>query len=348
MTITRLVVLLLMMLSPASAGATNSRAELEQVLEDIMNWLPGEYSTLPQIYLERTYGTPPDGEHDTRYRIFAKVDVPHIGSDVIYGQTHEGGPDGRIVPGSQVLYIATINEELMAVNIQVRRVKDFESYEFAHLDPEKQRTMELDPDFGGNCDFRWQRHGTQLVGRLAESSSKDRDGVCTLTSRISGLTMTWQSEWMLNPWELWVYDNGYKGTAVDESQLFQGRHDRTYTRYSKVRPFTCNVTTDGEEGTEAVKIVTLHDRGGEFELIPAEDGTQPRRLALLRSVWVNGSGGMSEHLRLFLYGGDVGSIIGETTADPLATSIDLAFDGGLASCAAAQPPIEAPAPTELP
>jgi len=44
--------------------------------------------------------------------------------------------------------------------------------------------------------------------------------------------MTWDAEWVLNPDELWIYDNGY----LDGTRLFQGRADRTHIRLTKIRP----------------------------------------------------------------------------------------------------------------
>ena len=43
----------------APAVATNSKPELAKVLEDLLAWLPGEYTSIPQVYLERALGAPP-------------------------------------------------------------------------------------------------------------------------------------------------------------------------------------------------------------------------------------------------------------------------------------------------
>lgn len=327
-------IFVLIALWPTFGHATNSREELEQVLEDLLAWLPGEYTSQPQLYLERNYGLPPDGEHKERYRLFARVDVPHIGKNVFYAQSHEAGPDNPIIPGTQVLYIATIDEERMAVNVITRRVKDFESYEYAHLDPEKLSTIEIDPDFGGHCDFRWQRHGTQIVGRLTESGSADRNGICTLTSRISGLTMTWNGEWMLNPWELWVYDNGYMGDTMDQEKLFQGRHDRTYRRLYKMRRFTCIVNSSTQNGrAKTSEIVSLHDRGSDYQFKNGEPTAIPLVMTLLRGLWPKDEGlGVAERMRLYVHEEGMEEPLAESWAEPLATSIDLKFEGGDASC----------------
>jgi hypothetical protein len=129
-----------------------------------------------------------------------------------------------------VLYIVSIDEDHMAVNISGRRIANPADYAFAHEDPEKLRTIALDPDYGGNCDFRWRLHGKQIVGRLAQPDEAAIDGTCTMTSKKSGMQMTWDAEWVLNEEELWIYDNGY----LEDGQLFLGREDRTHIRLTRV------------------------------------------------------------------------------------------------------------------
>lgn len=218
-----------MMLLP-SAHATNSRPELESVMAMVIKWLPGEFSSRPQLELERQYGAPPDGEHYDWYRIFAQIDAPHIGEHVIYGQLHIGDKSQPIVPGTQVLYIVSIDEERMAVSVSGRRIANPEQFAFAHQHPELWETMAIDPDYGGNCDFRWRLHGNQIVGRLAQKGEAAIDGNCSMTSKKSGINMTWDAEWVLNDGELWIYDNGY----LDDGVLFQGREDRTHIRLTRV------------------------------------------------------------------------------------------------------------------
>lgn len=218
-----------MMLLP-SAHATNSRPELESVMAMLIQWLPGEFSSRPQLELERQYGAPPDGEHYDWYRIFAQIDAPHIGEHVIYGQLHIGDKSQPIVPGTQVLYIVSIDEEHMAVSVSGRRIANPEQFAFAHQHPELWETMAIDPDYGGNCDFRWRLHGNQIVGRLAQKGEAAIDGNCSMTSKKSGINMTWDAEWVLNDGELWIYDNGY----LDDGVLFQGREDRTHIRLTRV------------------------------------------------------------------------------------------------------------------
>ena len=116
-------------LATMPAMATDSAAELDQVKQKLLQWLPGDYSTRPQLALERALGTPPSGEHEDWYRIFAPINAPQVGEHVIYGQLHSGGRDGPIIPGTQVLYIVSIDEEHRAVNVSGRRVLNPQQYD---------------------------------------------------------------------------------------------------------------------------------------------------------------------------------------------------------------------------
>ena len=119
----------------APAFATNSKPELAKVLEDLMAWLPGEYTSIPQVYLERALGAPPDGEHEIYHRVFAEIEAPHLGEHVIYTQIRLDGDDGTIFPGQQQVFLISIDEEKRTVAISGRRIKDPENYVDAHLHP---------------------------------------------------------------------------------------------------------------------------------------------------------------------------------------------------------------------
>ena len=152
-----------------------------------------------------------------QYRVFVSVKVPHIAENVIYGEVHTGGKNGPIIKGQQVLYIISIDETHQAVNVSGRRIKDGADYEQVWLHPEKLKTIALDSNYGGNCDFRFRRYGRELRGWLANVGQGGT--TCTMVSKTSGQTMTWDADWAITPDEIWVFDNGYlKDPAHPERQ----------------------------------------------------------------------------------------------------------------------------------
>ncbi|MDX2223757.1 MAG: CpcT/CpeT family chromophore lyase [Rhodospirillaceae bacterium] len=278
----------------APAQATNSKMELAAVLRDLMAWMPGSYSSAPQVFFENEVGPPPDGVHENFHRVFAKIDAPHLGEHVMYTQIRIEGDEGTLYSGQQVLFIISIDEKHQAVNVAGRRIKDPENYVDAHLHPEMWSTIAPDPDYGGNCDFRWRRSGAQLKGVL-------NDGTCTMVSKRSGTQLTWDAEWILTPGELWIYDNGY----LADGSLFQGRADKTHLRMYKSRDFECFASYRPAKGDPVVNNgFVMHDRGDVHTLV-VKGLKQPVHLHLMRSMWPSDSGrNYADLLRLELYQGE--------------------------------------------
>ncbi len=303
------------MLCTAQAQATNTLPELEWVKSEIERLLPGSFDSYPQIYVERMLGAPPDGEHDHWCRVFAPVDVPHLGDNVFYAQVHTGGCSGPVIPGQQVLHFLTIDEENMVVELNGRRIANQAEFEDAHLRPEVWPDLEIDERYGGNCDFRWRLAGDQVRGILME------DGSCTHTSRISGDTYTWKAEWLLGEDALWVFDNGY----TEAGDLFVGREDRTHLRLYRTRDFTCSVG----DGADERHTLEVHDRG-QAEPLPV--GPEGAQLRILRGPLPNSRGtAMAEVTRLSLLDAD-GGVIAETRVTGAPSHVVLDYPGFSARC----------------
>ena len=110
-------------------GYDQGRQELEWVMERLIEWLPGAWDSFPQVWYERNVREPSQGEeHDYWHRTFVRIDAPQVGEVVFYGQINVGGRDGPMMPGSQVLYHAVIDERLGAVNIFGQGPLDPNSY----------------------------------------------------------------------------------------------------------------------------------------------------------------------------------------------------------------------------
>jgi len=278
--------------------------------------------------LESELGEPPPGLHDDWYRSFATIDAPHIGETVMYTQIRLGGKDGPLFPGQQVLFIITIDEEHQAVNVSGRRLLNMEDFEDLHLKPELWDDVQIDPDMGGNCDFRWRRHGKQIVGVL-------NDGECTMVSKNTGQQMTWDAEWVLNEEELWIHDNGY----YEDGSMIAGRPDKTHLRLYKVREHECFIALTTDQGEpQVINGFTMHDRGDQFAFM-TED-TEPRAMYLdfMRSLWPSRSGrNFVDLARLTLYEGEPDDdeediVVGNAWAEPASDRVGFGGVMGSARC----------------
>ena len=296
-----------------------------------MAWWPGEYDTFPQVELERLFGEPPDGGHDRQYRVFARVAVPQFGENVIYGEVRAGGRDGPLIKGQQVLYIMTIDEAHHVVNVSGRRIKDGAQHERAYLFPDKLKTLELDPAYGGNCDFRFQRYGAQVRGWLANRDADADSRSCTMISKNSGQTMTWEADWAITPDEIWIFDNGYIHDSTHPEKLgrlFAGREDRTYERLYKARTFSCNMSTRSNGDRSFASIL---DRGGEIHLSATSGAALTARL-LRMPVLIGTPAALVDSLTLATFSEKSPSPITLARLPGNAEAIELKYDSGKIVC----------------
>lgn len=296
--------------------------ELKQVLRDVITWVPGAYDSAPQIAFEQANGLPPDGEHDRQYRVFAKIDAPHLGEYVFYSQIRAGGKEGPII--QQVVFLTEVDEENNGVTFNGRRITDPENFIDAHEHPEMWATIGPDPRFGGTCNFYWRRHNGQLKGTL-------NDGTCTMMSR-DNQQMTWHTEWVLGPSELWVYDNGY----YDDGSLVTGRSDKTHLRLYKAREFECTATESGDN-SQSNTTYTVHDRGGLARLPYENADGSPLFLELMRGPTNNSDGRIREITSLLLYDQDpldtdLPTRVASASAEGSPGLISLQYDDRQVSC----------------
>jgi hypothetical protein len=279
--------------TPLSAGPKydHDRKELESILEDLMAWLPGEWSSAPQLHYERTVRMPAEGEHEPWYRTFARIDAPQIGPYVLYGQINIGGRDGPLYQRSQLLYKLSIDEQRGVVVVRGQTPADMDQYVNLQDRPELWSQVRMRDEADIKCDFIWRRDGEQIVGVLdgpTDERRKGGPGTCTYVSN-SGKNFFADAEWTLTPQTLWLYD-----INLMDGQQFIGRKDRTHTKLYRAHPFSCTVQDAG--GT---KNVAAHDRGATGE-VTSNDGSE-LVWTLLRARYPARDGfGLDEELRLSL------------------------------------------------
>jgi hypothetical protein len=324
-----LAALLFTLLAPAAApaqagpGYDPSRQELEAVLDDLKAWLPGGWDSFPQIWHERTVRAPVGGEHEHWYRTFALIDAPQVGAVVFYGQINLGGRDGPMMPRSQILYTAVIDEQRGVVNVNGQVLADTEKYEDLHRHPELWKQVRQKDPSVIKCDFIWRRSGAQIVGVLDGKNDERRKagpGTCSYVTDVGHQQFFADAEWVLSPDELWLYD-----TNRIEGLLFNGREDRTHVRLYRARSYACKLSDRAGERT-----VNAYDRGHRSELVGKSGKFD---VMLLRALYPDAAGkGMHDRLRLLLTEPGSTRIVASADAAPRAPHIEMQRDGLGASC----------------
>jgi hypothetical protein len=301
-----------------------SRPELESVLEDLAAWVPGEWSSFPQIHLERTVRMPAEGEHEHWYRTFARINAPQIGTHVFYGQINVGGRDGPLLGRSQVLYVAQIDESRQAVVIRGQPIETPEVFVNLQDRPQLWPKVRLRDPSAIKCDFLWRRSGRQLVGVLDGSTQERRKygaGTCNYPTGAGDVEFVANSEWVLSSDELWVFD-----VNMIAGQRFIGRRDLTHTRLYRASPYSCTVTD-----ASGTRTLAAHDRGFTASVARASGATH--QLLLLRA-WrpaVDGPG-LDDDLRLSLVDSPGTDSIVEARAPPRAAILELRGDDVSVTC----------------
>ena len=299
-------------------------AQLEAVLADLVAWLPGEWSSFPQVWYDRHVTMPEEGEHEHWHRTFALIDAPQVGETVFYGQINLGGPDGPVLARSQVLYKAFIDIDKGTVTIHGQPVAEPERFVDLHRRPELWGSARMPDESALNCRFDWRRHGRQLVGTLdniepVEDATKAA-GSCVYTAR-NGRPFLADAEWVLSPDELWLYDINMMGEVQ-----FVGRKDRTHLRLYRATRYRCDIA-DGL----GQRSVVGHDRGYTIPLHPSDDETV--QLMLLRAWYPAAESGLADELRMLLPDADENA----SAVAPGAMSISVRRDGFSVSCTRAIP-----------
>jgi len=301
-----------------------SRPEVEAVLEDLVAWWPGEWSSYPQVQFERSVRMPAEGEHDNWYRSFARIDAPHLGTHVFYGQINVGGRDGPILPRSQVLYLATIDEGRQAVLVRGQPIANPQEFVDLHHRPELWGQVRQQNPNDIKCDFLWRRSGQQLVGVLDGATPERRKygaGTCSYMTGAGDVEFVASSEWVLSPEQLWVYDVNMIG-----GRSFVGRKDFTHTRLYRASPYRCAITDASGE-----RVVSMHDRGAIAQLQRGPEGSL--RATLLRAAYPAADGfGLDEELRLTVVEISGGREVAIARQQPLAGGIQIDLPGASVKC----------------
>jgi hypothetical protein len=311
--------------SPALAGPEYAfdRLQLESILADLKAWLPGAWDSYPQVWHERKVTMPEEGEHEHWYRSFALIDAPQVGEVVFYGQINLGGRDGPVLPRTEILYKAWIDEARGVVVINGQPPADAMRFRDLQDHPELWSEVRMrDPD-AINCDFIWRRDGEQLMAVL-EGKTEDRrkygPGTCSYISS-SGAEFYADAEWVLTPEELWVYDiNKIRGVR------FIGREDRTHIRLYRARSYNCTVKTRDDQPDT---VHAAYDRGFTAALRSSRD----LEFTLLRALYPSiDRPGLEDKLRLMLMPAGTDEPLAVAEAPPRAPLIRLDADGASVAC----------------
>lgn len=307
-----------------AAGAT--RGELDQLLDDLTAWLPGEYSSAPLARLEEESGVPPEKRHPSEYWILARVDAPKAGSRVVLQEVHAGSEDGEVALQWQMLHALRVDATRDGVIVERRAMLAPDQSVNAYRDTARQQALALDPDSEPACDWLWRWRGTTLTGTLVTHGTTQAP--CAKGTGKNAVVDS--AEWILSPDELWVRDEPAPGVARTERATLAPAS--SYLRLFRARRFGCSWHTNFGESAPLTSLFELHDRGGEYRVDAPTGGG--RILRLMRGpVPTERLRGQREVTSLAVIGASNGRVYAESRMAGAADYVTLRFADQLIECA---------------
>lgn len=318
--------LLVVALPGISVGAT--RGELDQLLDDLTAWLPGEYSSAPLARLEEESGVPPEKRHPSEYWIFARVDAPKVGSRVVLQEVHAGNEDGEVALQWQMLHALRIDAGRDGVVVERRAMLAAAQSVDAYRDSARQQTLAFDPDSEPACDWLWRRRGATLTGTLVTHGTTRAP--CATGAGKSAVSDS--DEWILSSDELWIRDEPAPAAARTDRERATPDLPGSYLRLFKARRFGCSWHTNFGESAPLTSLFELHDRGGEYRVDAPTGGG--RILRLMRGpVPTERLRGQREVTSLAVLGASNGRIYAESRMSGTADYVTLRFADQFVECA---------------
>jgi hypothetical protein len=264
-------VLAIATLPQLSLGAT--RGELDQLLDDLTAWLPGEYSSAPLARLEEESGVAPEKRHRSEFWILARVDAPQAGSRVVLQEVHAGGEDAEVALEWQMLHALRIDTPRDAVVVERRAMLAPDQSVNAWRDTARQRSLAFDQGSEPACDWLWRRRGSALVGTLVTHGTTQAPCV---KSTGKDAAVVDSAEWILTVDELWIRDA--PTPVVTRKEQTTSEPASTFLRLFKARRYGCSWNTQFGQSAPLTSLFEVHDRGGEYRVDAPTGGGRIVRL----------------------------------------------------------------------
>lgn len=184
-------------------GKTRQKRQLEKDLKLITQWFAGYFDNREQVAAEKAQNTEPELIHEQIHGIFARVEIPAFGKNVLYVKQYMDDDPTKVY--RQRIYSFHANEKEEAIELRIYAFFDDEAYMDSHLEPSK--LSGLTPEkmsFKEGCELFWQRKGNHFIGYMKE-------GACQVCSKKLGKIITITDDCYLDGEQLWIRDR-----AIDE------------------------------------------------------------------------------------------------------------------------------------
>lgn len=199
-------------------------SKLEEDLNELLQWFPGEYDNHRQVYQEAVSKLPKEKRHRQTHHIFYPVELEFIPGRLLYAQQSQHYNLDDIY--RQRIYAFTVDEEEQAIRLTIYTPKEPSTLKNAYQNPAVfQKLSENDFILKPGCDVFWKKIGNQFEGYLKENA-------CSYFSKRFN-TRVFLNETLILRKDALLLDD----TAVNsEGKLVFGVHDKGPTINLKEKP----------------------------------------------------------------------------------------------------------------
>ncbi len=262
---------------------------LDRDFRRFLEWFPGEYDNMEQVYFNENLNIPEEERHGRVHHIFTPVDLPNFSGETFYVEQYQNDDPTNIY--RQRIYSFEKDAKENAIRLTIYIPENAKALVGAHQDPSKLEGLSpSDLITYSGCEVYWTYENSYYHGYMKE-------GACRVKSRRSGKALVITDDLQLSETSLWIRDE-----AEDEDGNYvYGNKARVHHKNKKVRHFNCWVSPkkyDGEYGF--YNNLAIHDQGGRIWL----ESEDHERVGLkIRNVdWPMGNNRPS--LVLYAYQGD--------------------------------------------
>jgi len=295
-------------------------AVLQRDFNRMMEWFPGEYDNMEQVYFDGNLKIPEGERHERIHHVFTPVDLPNFPGTTFYIEQYRG-TDPEDVYRQRIYSFEPDNEE-NAVRLVIYIPKDAAPLKGAYKDLSKLDGL-TPADFATyeGCEVYWRYGNGNYHGTMKE-------GACRVESKRSGKTLVITDDLQLSPDSIWIRDE-----AVDtDGNYIYGNKARIHHKNNRAAGFNCWVSPRKKNGEYAfINNLRIHDEGGWIRLESDEYEYEKIGLRMRNVVWPTGNNRPSRVLYAYR-DGDEENAISYAWTSPDEPRIGINFRWVQASC----------------
>ena len=236
---------------------------LDRDFNRFLEWFPGEYDNMEQVYFNENLNIPEEERHGRIHHIFTPVDLPNFPGSTFYIEQYQNNDPTDVY--RQRIYSFEPDYEENAIKLTIYIPEDAEALLGAHNDLSK--LDGLDPaafTLYPGCEVYWRYQNGFYHGYMKE-------GACQVKSKRSGKILVVTDDLQLSPNSLWIRDEA----VFEDGSYVYGNKAGIHHKNNRATPFTCWVAPQKKDGEyDFVNNLTLHDQGGWIRLPETEEREQ--------------------------------------------------------------------------